>query len=147
MDVDKLRKINNLCMEIRKHNKNIGTDEAFRQAEAIVKEESVHTIITSPGEAPKTINSFDNEYTIQLERQNRRLTEELENLRTQVSSLKQQVVEVKRSAPIMIQQPVEQAQGEQQAMLKTQTQEPHPRQGNWKPSDVSIEKIFYFGNK
>jgi hypothetical protein len=36
---------------------------------------------------------------------------------------------------------------EKQAELKTENKEAHPRQGNFQPGDVDIQKMFYFGVK
>jgi hypothetical protein len=36
---------------------------------------------------------------------------------------------------------------EKQVELKTEAKEVHPRQGNFTPSDVDIQKMFYFGTK
>ena len=36
---------------------------------------------------------------------------------------------------------------ETQKALKTEDKTPHPRQGNYQPGDVAIDKMFYFGHK
>ena len=36
---------------------------------------------------------------------------------------------------------------ETQKSLKAEEKQPHPRQGNYQPGDVAIDKMFYFGHK
>lgn len=36
---------------------------------------------------------------------------------------------------------------EKQKALKTEQQTPHPKQGKFTPSDVSMDKMFYYGRK
>ncbi len=51
---------------------------------------------------------------------------------------------IEESAPVQAQPVVQQAQHKTE---QAQTTESHPRSGNYKDNDVSIEKFFYMGNK
>jgi hypothetical protein len=66
----------------------------------------------------------------------RKMIDTLKNIQSKfnMSGLKDQI-NINIDEPMERQQPVE------------QKHEPHPRQGNYKPEDVSIEKMFYYGNK
>jgi len=51
----------------------------------------------------------------------------------------------KSDSPIEVRGVKEEKPSDVQASLKQQHSESHPRSGDYKPSDVSIEKMFYFG--
>jgi hypothetical protein len=56
-----------------------------------------------------------------------------------IESLRQQLV----SEPVAAPAPVQAVEAKPEEPKKPQ----HPRQGNYKPEDVSVEKFFYFGHK
>jgi len=147
MDVEKLRRVNQLSAELRKHNMAATSDDAFSQAEQIVRQDDVREFLQRAKESEKDVNnpSSDQLYQIKLERDNRQLAEHIQKLYQEVGHLKAEMEQLKKAPPI--QQPAEKPKVEQQAVLKTEKKEPHPRQGDFKPDDVSVEKMFYFGNK
>lgn len=55
----------------------------------------------------------------------------------QVSSQREQVINIDDDAPVQ----------QTQQTVEPVKQESHPKQGNFSSEDVSIEKVFYFGNK
>jgi hypothetical protein len=74
-------------------------------------------------------------------------SEELDVLRTAMNQLIIEVNSLREElskAQVAPQQP---KQKEKQAELKTETKVAHPRQGDWKPGDVDIQKMFYYGTK
>lgn len=82
-----------------------------------------------------------------LEMNAKKYEQEIQRLRAEnsalQSSMEQLRLEVKTSNERNLQSTMKKA--EQQAVLKTEPKELHPRQGNFKSEDVSIEKMFYFG--
>ena len=79
------------------------------------------------------------------QQQNKKYDEELGTLRSAVERLAAEVETLKSTVSKLSEAtPVPK---EKQAPLKTETKEPHPRQGNFSPDDIDIQKVFYFGTK
>lgn len=149
MDVEKLRKVNQLSAELRRHNMASSSDEAFDQAEKIIHQQEVREFLQRSKEVTESTKNptADHLYQVNLERQNRYLNEQIQKLNGQLEQLKAEVEQLKqtpKAQPIQIQAA---PKVEKQAVLQSKTEEPHPKQGNFSPDDVSIEKMFYFGNK
>jgi len=152
---EKLRKVNMLSAELQKHNMATSSDDAFMQAEQMVKQEEVREFIQRAKSSEKNLENptADHLYQVQLERTNRQLSEHIQNMQNQLDSLKAEIQELKKAPRAPIQAPqqnqvkVEAPKAEQQAVLQTQKEEPHPKQGEFKSDDVAVDKIFYFGNK
>ena len=57
-------------------------------------------------------------------------------------------IETEKPLKEAVEEPEEEPQEEKpEKQEKLQKKEPHPKRGNFKSDDVSIEKMFYFGNK
>jgi len=72
---------------------------------------------------------------------------ELEVLRTAVNQLISEVNMLRDDMTKLNAQAEQQKPKEKQVELKTENKEPHPRQGNYKPGDIDIKSVFYFGTK
>ncbi len=77
-----------------------------------------------------------------------------EQIGNEIIQLKREVQLLKRGQSINTPQNtkeqvinIEEPAAQQETLAKTPEQESHPKQGSFKPEDVSIEKVFYFGNK
>jgi hypothetical protein len=151
MDVEKLRKINQLSQELKKHGMADSSQDAYTQAQQIIQvipknsapasQESV-IVETAPAQDPLAARQFQ----IELDKMQKGFSEELDVLRTAMNQL---IIEVNSlrdelSKAQMAQPP---KQKEKQVELKTETKVAHPRQGDWKPGDVDIQKMFYYGTK
>ncbi len=151
MDLDQLQRINALSHELKKHKMAGTSEEAFTQAQQIIQvlprqnaqeqQESV-TIETAP--APNLIET--RQFQIEMERMRNAFAEEIDVMRTamnqlitEVNSLREELSRVKSAQPPKPK--------EKQAELKTEPKTAHPRQGDWKPGDVDIQKMFYYGTK
>ncbi len=151
MDLDQLQKINSLSHELKKHKMAGTSEDAYTQAQQIIQviprqhaqeqQESV-TIETAP--APNQIES--RQFQIEMERMQKAFAEEMDVMRTamnqliaEVNSLRGELGKVQSAQPPK--------QKEKQAELKTEAKVSHPRQGDWKPGDVDIQKMFYYGTK
>lgn len=160
MDVEKLKKINQLSVEFKKHGMAVSHDEAFAKASAVVRDDELKDVLaqtstTTSADAPARPNQtasqgFDNQYQVLLERQNRQLVQEILALKETVAMLKSDVEQLKSNAAraAIVQQA--QPKQEKQAVLhekKESTEKSHPKQGNFTSEDVAIEKMFYYGKK
>ena len=81
-----------------------------------------------------------------LEMNSKKNSQELDLLRSAVGRLAHELESLKGELKRLLEE-APPRQKEKQQPLKTETKEAHPRQGNFTPDDVSIEKMFYFGNK
>lgn len=164
MDVEKLKKINQLSGEFKKHGLAVSHDDAFAKASAVVHDDELKDVLartsttastatsTETPERPNqaTSQGFDNQYQVLLERQNRQLVQEILALKETVAMLKSDVEQLKSNAARaeILQQA--QPKQEKQAVLhekKECSEKSHPRQGNFTSEDVAIEKMFYYGKK
>lgn len=149
MDIDQLQKINQLSHELKRHGMASSATDAYSQAQQII------TITPkSPAAAQETVMVeaapveplAARQFQIELERVQKAYAEELEMMRTainqiiaEVNSLRDEFTKVQAVQPPKPK--------EKQVELKTEQKVPHPRQGDWKPGDVDIQKMFYFGTK
>jgi hypothetical protein len=150
MDMDQLRKINQLSSELKKHKMADSSMDAYSQAQHIVQvipktnvshgQESV--VVEAAPADPLVARQFE----IEMQRIQKGFAEELDVMRTamnqiiaEVNALREDLSKAQAQAPPK--------QKEKQVELKTETKEPHPRQGDYKPGDIDIKSVFYFGNK
>jgi flagellar hook-associated protein FlgK len=151
MDIDQLRKINQLSHELRKHHMAESSNEAYDQAQQIV------TITQKPSAsagqetvlveaAPAADQLAARQFQIELDRIQKTVNEEMDVLRnalnqiiSEVNSLRDELSKVQTAQPPKPK--------EKQAELKTEDKTPHARVGNFQPGDVDIQKMFYFGTK
>ncbi len=151
MDLDQLRKINTLSHELKRHGMANSSTDAYSQAQQIVtiaskpstSEGTQETVVV---EAASADPLAERQYYLELERIQKTVTGELEVLRTainqiiaEVNALREDVTRVQSVQPPKLK--------EKQVELKTEEKVPHPRQGNFQPGDVDIQKMFYFGTK
>ncbi len=168
-DVEKMKKLNDLAKELQKHNFADDSQEAYKFAEKIYAEKA-NDIFGSPNqevnqvepeehfetvrvEAPK--ENFSNEllerkYQLILEMNNKRFNEELSSLKQQVQEVNSEVERLRLVVRRLEEQGIQQKPVERQETInivdkKEVPKENHSRQGDFKSSDVPIEKFFYFG--
>lgn len=80
------------------------------------------------------------QYLAKLGETTQSLINEVQAIKMQHQSLQQEVQQLKSSGVSVQKQP------ERQKVLDEKPAT-HPRQGNYKPEDVDIQKMFYFGHK
>ena len=168
MDVDKMRKINELARELKEKGITTDTEEAYKQAELIV-EGKINT--------PEQSNSQDDKERVEVEQSdepsnanvsgaikmdaleahnfNERMSSMEEQLNVMFMKINEIVSELnnmqkkKQDSPIemreMKEEKKEESQKDFQSRLKEKKENGHPRTGDYKSEDVSIEKMFYFG--
>jgi len=158
MDVEKLKKINQLSKDLKRHG--LVVEEAITQASNIVNEDEVKTFLDKSKEeiASSRNPTSTDQYIVMLERNHRKIAEEVQNIKNEVARMLSEFEELKNKINSPETRPVQQEEEtvqeektkekqEKQAQLSPKKKESHPRQGNFTPEDVSIEKMFYFGKK
>lgn len=149
MDVDKLQRINALASELRKHNFALSSDEAFQQAEQVYEGTGSQVIVeqkpmaTSQNQDALSMRRFE----MMLEQNNKRYEAEFATYRNAINMLASQLEVLKAELAKFGHEEKAERPKEKQVELKTEVKESHPRQGNFQPSDVDIQKMFYFGAK
>ena len=173
MDVERIQKVNNLALDLMKQGLAQDREEAVTKAEEIFKERDIEdyaniretmqegkekTEEPTP-ETPKSELSEDKikdilgkntqfiiktfkEFQGKLDSMQREI-EFLRNTSGRSSAVKQIVTNEVKDVPPPVQEPKSEVTQEQ----KPASQESHPRSGDYKENDVSIEKFFYMGNK
>jgi hypothetical protein len=150
MDMDQLRKINQLSSELKRHGMAGSSTDAYQQAEEIIQitqkpkpvEVGDGTVITAEPADPLIARQFQ----IELERVQKEHAAQLDVLRNamnqiiaEVNSLRDDIGKLQSAQPPKPK--------EKQEALKTEPNDPHPRQGSYKPGDIDIKSVFYFGTK
>lgn len=142
MDVEKLQRINALANELRKHNFAVSNDEAYKQAEQVYDQEAVQQIVVEEKPTEQQTDALaTRRFEMTLELHNKKYEQEFTTLRNAINLLAGQLDVLKTELAKLN----EQKPKEKQVELKTEVKEAHPRQGNFQPSDVDIQKMFYFG--
>jgi chromosome segregation ATPase len=150
MDIDQLRKINQLSHELRKHHMAETSNDAYDQAQQIItitqksSPPSQETVLVEA--APAADQLAARQFQIELDRATKGFNDELEVMRnalnqiiSEVNSLRDELSKIQTAQPPKPK--------EKQAELKTEEKTPHARVGNFQPGDVDIQKMFYFGTK
>lgn len=154
MDPNRLSKMNELSKELQKHGFAGSSLEASEQAQGIMKEslslsesskqspkgsevtEGIVQMMKSIN-ALKTYKSLSEEKIIKLESNFQLVLSKVNEIISEINSIKEQQKD--KNMPV---------QKETQSKLpKKEKSESHPRQGNYSPGDVAIDKIFYYGQK
>jgi len=164
MDVAKLQKMNNLAVNLQRHNITVDKEQAIREASRLYGNEYNFGSDTTNQPQQSEVERDIRKLTFAL----RDAIMEIKELKSEVTKLKKELndVRVGQLPPRQIfQEPVRQVvQNNPQQVQKTAPQQPQTTlannqpQGERKittpvdrngiaPSDVSIDKFFYFGQK
>ncbi|MEK6853536.1 MAG: hypothetical protein AABX64_02525 [Nanoarchaeota archaeon] len=171
MDVERIQKINKLALDLMKQGLASDRDDAVVQAEKIFKSndgdnQSIRERMHQ-GMEPRVPAAAANSVHVQpddlhpdkvkdiLQQNSQFLVKKITEFQEQMTAMRKEVEEVKRrfsqtpamsgAAPKLgeIFTPAQEKPKEQ----PQQNTSSHPRSGNYKTEEVSIEKFFYMGNK
>jgi hypothetical protein len=143
MNVEKLKKMNELSKELQKHGMADSTSEAFTKAGEVVRDEAFSQIVKEP----ESKDGFNHQYQIMLERQNRELVQEINSLKEKIAAMQADIEMLKadnNARPAAQEKPKQETQTK--FPQKPESKE-HPKQGEYTPEDVAVDKVFYFGKK
>jgi len=157
MDVEKMKRINALARELKDHGIVSDYNDAYIQAEKMIEggllgrkeiEDAEAQLIMPKAEARAAASPLIGLNALEIKNVNERIN----NVEQQISQVFVKINEIiteinridrkKKESPIEMK---EEKPSEVQAHLKDEKVQPHPRTGDYKPEDVSIEKMFYFG--
>lgn len=148
MDIEKLRKINMLSQELKKHGMADSSTDAYAQAQQMVQVVPKQNVSASLQESVvlEADPLASRQFQMELEKIQKAVTGELDVMRTAINQIISEVNTLREDlSKAQTAQPIKQK--EKQVELKTAPAESHPRQGSWKPGDVDIQKMFYYGTK
>ena len=146
-------KINNLSKDLQRYGMACSSIEGMEQARVMVEEstgESGNGLVTiqeSPTQ-PKVSALQERRIELLLEMNNKKYDQEIAGLKASLASLASQVDQFKLEMRAVSDRQMQSGipkKIDTQGVLKTEPKESHPRQGNYTPGDVSMEKIFNFG--
>ncbi len=145
MNIEEVQRMNAMASELRKHNFASSSDDAFQQAKQMfVPQEQV--ALPKPKLIEENNVLLEKKFELMMQMNNKRYEQEISLLRSAFTALANEF-EVLRAQLSRVQEQAPPRPKEKQEPLKTETKEAHPRQGNFTSDDVSIQKMFYFGNK
>jgi len=167
MDVERIQKINTLALELMRKGLATDRENAVVQAEQIYRNtdtegyaslrdtlNEVRADATSKKEMQSAVDLSQDQIKDILEKNTKFLVstikdfqEKMGNMEKELESLKSKVryQSIPTAKELIVDAPQQQAQTIQRG--KPVEQSSHPRSGNYKEADVSIEKFFYMGSK
>ena len=172
MDVETIQKVNTLALDLMKQGLANSRDDAVAQAEKIYYKgagnETYDSIRRNMGDSLSSTNNSMNPSTSSsssattdlskekvqdiLEANTKFLVKTIKEFQEKISVMEKDIGAL-RSAQTMYRQQapdrsqVTEARPAASASSPTSSAANHPRSGNYKEGDVSIEKFFYMGNK
>jgi len=164
MDIDKIQKMNALAVNLMKQGLAVDREDAVEQAEKFFHDksgddyEAIRQATSKGGSATMEAarsSLDDNQIKSILEQNSQYLVKKIREFQDKIDAMDKEVAMLKSrfsqaSRPVAAEQPrpVQQASS---APPSSGGSGPatgdHPRSGNFKEADVSIEKIFYMGHK
>ncbi|GEM_PF-1644136 len=87
-------------------------------------------------------------FELLLEMNNHKYDQELSALKLVLSAMSTQLEQMRLELKTLNERQLQSGTPkklDKQEMLKTEVKEPHPRQGNYKPGDIDMQKMFYYG--
>ena len=155
MNVNDVAKMNQLMKELQKHGIAQSAPDAFEQAQEIVGEQKKVVTIDEEGVQVETATVsggalIESRVNLLLDMHNKKIESQFLTMRDTLSALAMEIeklkFELKKFSDTKAHKVVQVVQ-ETQKSLKTEEKVAHPRQGNYQPGDVAIDKMFYFGHK
>jgi len=173
MDVERIQKVNNLALDLMKQGLASDREEAVTKAEEIFKErdtedyanirqtmEDVRPEIRVEEQKRENPDNLSQEKVSEiLEKNTKFIVTKFKEFQEKITSLEREISFMKNrmlnSAPtvkevvsqVKVESRPEQKKTSQEESSPEAKPENHPRSGNYKENDVSIEKFFYMGNK
>jgi hypothetical protein len=165
MDVEKIQKINDLALKLHQQG-NLSREEAVKQAETMISKNSEMEINEISSQKLKEMETSKPESNISWQeamkkntdfivKQFKDIQKEMINMKAEMDNLHHKIKNISLAPPP--QKPSNESEkglensgnSQRQETQKPLEEKPeeHPIQGDSKPEDVCIEKMFYFGNK
>lgn len=158
MDVETVQKINDLAIKLQQQG-NMSKEEALKQAEQMLSKDDnkleVNEISDKKveemdhNEEPKTNMTWQEameKNTKFIVSTFKDIQSEIVNIKSEMDNLRNQIKNIKLSPP-PAEAPAKVENKQENTENTPEKQEKHPKQGDCNPSDFSVEKMFYCGNK
>ncbi|MCK4589458.1 MAG: hypothetical protein KAT77_03380 [Nanoarchaeota archaeon] len=166
MDVEKIQKINELTLKLQEQG-GLSRDEALKQAEQMLsKDENLEVNEISSQKVEEIDNKTPNsditwqnameKNTKFIVKEFKDIQREIINLKSEITNLNHKIKNLNLAPPI----PPPEAKETQASLNESEKglensknsqrelpKEKHPKQGDCKPEDFAVEKMFYCGNK
>ena len=152
--IEDIQKVNKLAQELLDQGIATARDEAVKKAQQFLNKEIVSgQNVTSDNKIQTgdvTVESLKNIFERNKEITQRKFNDfrsAINALAEEINNIKEELSKARVEARTAKQAGLDPEQKTGQIKLKPKEKESHPRRGNLKSEDVSIEKMFYCGNK
>lgn len=157
MNINEVAKLNAMMKELQKHGIVSTAPEAYHQAQQIMGDgdKKVVTLTENPKggidvESVQVQGSaiIESRVNLLLDMNNKKIETQFQTMKDTISVLAMELEKMKfelkkfqdsKQKVVQVVQETQKTIKEEKAM--------HPRQGNYQPGDVAIDKMFYFGHK
>ena len=157
-DIQKLKRIAAMSAELRKHHIAGDSEEALRQSEAIFQEKAPHHLqvnadltVSAPEEAEMVSRVSAPEIERFQNTVNTRLNSVEENVSSVIGKMNEMIKVITKLEQRMEQGGVAELPKERQETIAKKEEKKETtgqlRSGDYKPGDVEIDRIFYYGKK
>lgn len=155
MDIEKLKRLNDLARNLKKSGFAQTSEEAAQQANDVYgkdlkdivpdkpePEKSSEPVSEQPEPSPAPDDAlFEAKMKLLLEMNQKQFQEQISSIRSQLDGLASELASLKQQ----VKAPRPEKKVPEQKKLPDEKKDSHPRQGEFKSDDVSIEKMFYYG--
>jgi SMC interacting uncharacterized protein involved in chromosome segregation len=153
MSIEDVQKVNKLAQELLNQKIVSSRDEAVRRAQQMLNKEIAGNNVASQA-AAKPVAFDDSNLKSLIERLKDNTDKQfaayknaLIALEKEINSLKSKIAELSaKRESVAVQNAQQAAASQEQQKPAAQSKPPHPRMGNYKPEQVAIEKMFYYGH-
>lgn len=149
MSVEDIKRVNELAQELLNQGIASSREDAIKQAELMLNKKLAEPVngenrivVKDDLEYYKNIIQRNKEY---MERQLNNFRQEIDLLNKEINVLKEQLANLTAKGESRTVQ--ESDLSEKKVSEVAEKPESHPKKGKFKPEDVAIEKVFYYGNK
>lgn len=159
MDVAQVQKINALALDLLKQGLATDREDAVHQAEKVflAKSEGYQELRQTMGKAdqqvvrqnaPQAVASLTQEQLQGILEQNSQfLVKTIKEFQEKLAALQAEITVLRNRQTDVIRSPAAGVAASAKPAEKAASNEPHPRLGNYKNEDVSIEKFFNYSHK
>lgn len=157
VELDKLKKVNALASELKKHNFAETNDEAAKLAEEFYQNKKEEKEDEKKSVKLENDALSEERFELMMEMREKKMQQELEHMRSTIGFLKNRMDvlnnEVEKlkgkalSSPITFEKKKDEIEVQANLKKEKEQKKDHPKSGDYSSNDVDIQKMFYFGNK
>ena len=155
MDVDEVKKVNELSKELQKHGIVDDSQDGLSEAQKIVQVQEppepgpMRPPLQEPEEPAQEMDALtQKKIELIMQMSTKKLRQEVNTLKEQITALAQELSQVKTEVgSLRLKEVREEAQEpvKESPKVTEKSEKEHPRHGKYSSDDVDLKKVFYFG--